>query len=118
MKNILINNQSGRDDAEKATIAMTIANVSSTKDCETVMFLTCGGVDLARKGGIEGLHLDGYRGVEDLQSEYLNNGGSFWVCKACADAKGITQEDLIDGARLAVASDTIDYLERGAQVLT
>lgn len=115
--NILINNQFGRDDVEKATIALTIAGVASTKDCQTMMFLTCGGLDLVKKSGVEDIHLEGYRALDDLKSAYLGNGGKFWVCKACADAKGVTQDDLIEGATLAGASDTIGYLAEGANLL-
>jgi predicted peroxiredoxin len=116
-QNILINNQFGHDDVEKATIAMTIANVASTKDCQTMMFLTCDAVDLVLKKNANELHLEGYRSVSDLKESYIANGGKFWVCKACADAKGINQEDLIESARLAGASDTIAYLEEGAHLL-
>lgn len=116
-QDILINNQHGRDDVEKATIAITIANVASTKDCQTMMFLTCGGLDLAIRGGAKDMHLKGYRAVDDLMDSYIANGGRFWVCKACADAKGITQDDLIDAATLAGASDTIAFLEAGANLL-
>lgn len=116
-QNILINNQYGRDDVEKATIAMTIANVASTKDCQTMMFLTCGGLELVTKGDGMNIHLKGYRAINDLMDGYMANGGKFWVCKACADAKGITQQDLIDAATLAGATDTINYLEAGANLL-
>ena len=116
-QDILINNQHGRDDMEKTTIAMTIANVASTKDGKTMMFLTCDGVDLALKNKDPMMPLKGYRGVDDLMESYIANGGKFWVCKACADAKGLTQDDLIGSATLAGASDTISYLEAGANLL-
>lgn len=116
-QDILINNQHGRDDVERATITMTIAGVAAMKGCQTVMFLTCGGLDLALKGGAEGIHLKGYPAVDDLIDSYSANGGKFWVCKAGAAARGITQEDLIESATLAGATDTISYLEAGANLL-
>ena len=116
-QDILINNQHGCDDVEKTTIAMTIANVASTEDGKTMMFVTCGGLDLVVRDAGALMHLKGYNAVDDLKESYMANGSRFWVCKACADAKGITQDDPIDGATLAGASDTIAYLEGGANLL-
>lgn len=114
---ILINNAHGRDDVEKATITMTIANVSSSKDGQTMMFLTGQGIHLATENGADGMHLKGYRALAELRASYIANGGRFWVCKACADAYGLTADDLIESASLAGASDTIGYLQNGGQLL-
>lgn len=116
-QNILINNSHGRDNVEKATIVMTIANVASTKEGRTMMFLTGQGIYLATKDGADGMHLKGYRSVGELRESYIANGGRFWVCKACADAYGLTADDLIESAALAGASDTIAYLQNGGQLL-
>lgn len=48
---------------------------------------------------------------------FIEKGGLVWVCKACADAKGMTDDDLIDGAIIAGAGNILDLVENGGQVL-
>ena len=112
----LINNAWGTDDVEKATIAFIVGNAAAGKG-EARVFLTNRAVDLAVKGKASGLQADGYAPVDELMGAYVEKSGVIWVCKACADAKGITQDDLIDGAELAGAGHTIGFLEAGGQVL-
>ena len=53
----------------------------------------------------------------ELVQAYMDNGGILWVCKACADAKGMTADDLIEGAEIAGAGHTLSFVDNGAQVL-
>lgn len=113
----LINAQHGADDVEKATVAMIIAGASASMDGETAMFLTCESVRLATKDGTNGLQADGYPALADLLKSYLENGGQIWVCPVCAKARGITAENLIDGAELSGAARTIGFVGDGAKTL-
>ena len=112
----LINNAWGKDDLEKATIAFVVGNAAAGKG-DARVFLANAGVDLALKGKAENWQADGYPPVNDLIDGYQEKGGIVWVCKACADAKGITQDDLIDGAEIAGAGHTMNFLETGGQML-
>lgn len=55
--------------------------------------------------------------MRELIAGYREKGGIIWVCKACADAKGITEDDLIEGAEIAGAGHTMGFVEAGGQVL-
>jgi predicted peroxiredoxin len=112
----LINNAWGNDDLEKATIALIIGNAAAGKG-EARIFLANAGLNLAVKGKADGWQADGYVPVADLIAGYLEKGGVLWVCKACADAKGITQDELIEGAEIAGAGHTMGFLEAGGQLL-
>jgi cysteine desulfurase len=81
------------------------------------IFLTNDAINLAVKGKSDGLHAEGYAPVKDLIGGFVEKGGVIWVCKACADAKGLTQDDLIDGAELGGAGHTMAFLDAGGQVL-
>ncbi len=112
----LINNAWGRDDIEKATIAFVVGNAAAGRG-EARVFLTTGGVELALKGRINGERAEGYPPIAELIDGYRDKGGVIWVCKACADAKGITEADLIEGAEIAGAGHTMGFLEAGGQQL-
>ncbi|MEO0989493.1 MAG: DsrE family protein [Pseudomonadota bacterium] len=112
----LINNAFGDDNMEKATVALVVGNAAAGKG-DARIFLTHGGVDLALKGRTDAWHAEGYAPVKDLVEGYREKGGVLWVCKACADAKGISADDLIEGAEIAGAGHTMGFLEAGGQVL-
>lgn len=112
----LINNAWGADDLEKATIAMVVANAASGKG-DARVFLTNAALELAVKGKADGFQAKGYAPIKELIDSIIANGGILWVCKACADVKGIGQGDLIEGAEIAGAGHTMGFLEAGGQVL-
>lgn len=112
----LINNSHGTDDLEKASVAFVVGNAAAGRG-EARVFLTTGGLKLALKDGAAGLQADGYAPLAELIDGFRAKGGVIWVCKACADAKGVTQDDLIEGAEIAGAGHTMGFLEAGGQLL-
>ena len=117
MTDILINNAFGKDDLAKATIPFIVGGASAARDGRTAMFLTHEAIHLATNGGTDGLQADGYKPLNELVGTYVENGGILWICKACADAKGVTVDDLIPGAELGGAGHTLAFIDDGAQVL-
>ena len=117
MTDILINNAFGKDNLEKATVAFIVAGAAAARDGETAMFLTSEAVFLATHGGSTGLEAPGFAPVGDLVQAYIDKGGTLWVCKACADAKGVAPEDLLAGAEIAGAGHILGFIDNGGQVL-
>lgn len=113
----LVNATFGTDDVERATVPFIVASASAASDNETVVFLTAEAVNLATSGGADGLHAEGYPAIGDLIDSLVENGGKVWVCPACAGARGITENDLIEGAALIGAAGTIGYLVDGARTI-
>ena len=114
---ILVNATYGTDDVERATVPFIVASASAASDNETVVFLTAASVGLATKGGANGLKADGYPAIADLIDSLIENGGKVWVCPACAGARGITADDLVEGASLVGAAGTIGFLAEGARTI-
>ena len=112
----LINNAWGENNVEKATVAFVIGNAAAGRG-DARIFLTNDAINLAVKTKADGLHAAGYAPVKELIDGFLEKGGVIWVCKACADAKGLTQDDLIRGAELGGAGHTMAFLDAGGQVL-
>ena len=113
----LINCQYGSEDIEKAIVATMVAGAAAAMESETVMFLTCESVRLATKGGVDGLEEEGYPALSELLEGFLENDGKLWVCPACAGARGITADDLIEGTEIAGAARTIEFVNDGAKLL-
>ena len=113
----LVNCQTGSEDIEKTTVALIVAGAASAMDSETAIFLTCEAVRLATKGGADGLQVEGYPALGGLLDGIFENQGKLWVCPVCASARGISADDLVDGAEIAGAARTIGFINDGAKVL-
>lgn len=116
MTDILINNAFGKDNIEKAAVAFIVAGASAGRDGETALFLTSEAIHLATEQGSD-LSTPGFPPVRDLVQAYIDKGGILWVCKACADAKGMTADHLIPGAEIAGAGHILGFIDNGGQVL-
>jgi uncharacterized protein len=49
---------------------------------------------------------------------FMNNGGQIWACGACTRPRGISDADLIEGARIVTAANAVEYLASGAASLS
>jgi predicted peroxiredoxin len=112
----LINCQDGANNVERATISFILA-VTASKTSETAIFMTSDASKLCVKGAVDGLVAEGYEPLSDLVSTFIQNGGKIWLCPACVKAKGISENDLIDGVEIAGAPRTMAFMASGAQLL-
>ena len=108
----------GRDDPERATLPFIIANVAATADQETIVLLTIEGVWLATKGYADDIHHEGMPPLREVLASLLANGGEIWACGACTKPRGITDNDLIEGARIISAVDFVAELASGTPLYT
>lgn len=112
----LINSTHGPEDLERATVPFILA-CSAANRGPARMFLTGDALNLVVKGRAQGLVADGYTPVAELIAEFVAKGGIIWVCKVCAAVMDIAASDLIDGAEIGGAPNTMDFLETGGKVL-
>ena len=49
-----------------------------------------------------------------LMQSFISNGGKIWACGACTKPRGITQDDLIDGAQIVTAANLVEELVSGS----
>lgn len=112
----LVNCKEGKSNIEHATISFVLA-ASASKDHDAAVFLTADASYWAVKGAAEGHVYEGMEPIANLISQFTGNGGVLWVCPICAKIKGITADDLIDGAEIAGAPKTMAFLASGGHVL-
>jgi len=118
MAKILANCTHGKEDAERATLPFIVGNVAATADQEAVVLLTVEGAWLATKGYADGIQKEGFQPLQEVIQSFVANGGQIWACGACTKPRGITADDLIDGAKIVTAANVVEYLASGAATLS
>jgi len=111
---ILIQGTHGADNAEKATLPFIVGNVSATADQDTVVFLTSDAVWLATRGYADDITFAEHRPAGQILADFVANGGRVWACGACTGPRGITADDLVDGAAIVTAANLAEALVAGA----
>ena len=56
--------------------------------------------------------------LRPLMDEFLDNGGVIWACGACTKPRGITEDDLVKGARIVGAAMVVEEIANGAQMVS
>ena len=104
---------------ERSSVAWSVANGGVASDYEVTMFLVSSGVDWARKGATQHARLNPLDPpIGDMIRTVLDAGGRILVCPPCAGVRGYTQDDLIDGVKLAGSVAMLEVVRQGADTLT
>ena len=111
---LLLHCTHGKEDAERAILPFIVGNVAVTADKPATIFLTVEGVRLATKGYAEGVNKEGFTPLQDIMNSFVANGGKIWCCGACTKPRGITDADLIEGAKIVTAANLVEELLNGA----
>lgn len=118
MAKLMINCTHGKEDAERATLAFIVGNVAASADQEAVVLLTIEGVRNATRGYADDICKEGFQPLREVMQSFVANGGKIWVCGACAKPRGITDADLVEGAKIVTAANAAEYLASGAASLS
>jgi len=117
MAKLLIHCTHGKDDAERATLAFVVGNVAASADQEVVVLLTIEGVWNATHGYADKVVKDGFQPLREVMESFVKNGGQIWACGACTKPRGITDKDMVEGAKIVTAATAVEYLVSGAASL-
>lgn len=111
---LLLHCTHGKEDAERAILPFIVGNVAVTADKPATVFLTVEGVWLATKGYAEQVNKEGFTPLKEIMDSFVANGGKIWACGACTKPRGITEGDLIEGAKIVTAANLVEELVNGA----
>jgi predicted peroxiredoxin len=114
---VLINVTSGMDDRHAVTMALQLAGHAVDQHRAVTLFFNVKGVAVC----VEGVPMIGHKQtwmIADRIAELQQHGAIVLVCPHCMKAMGITQADLIEGARIATADALFGAVDRGAAVFT
>jgi len=107
----------GLDD-ERATVTLTIANGAIASGLEVTLFLVASGVDLVRKGAVDGARMNPFDPpMKEMLDNFQAKGGNILVCPPCAKVRGYEQDDLIDGVTIVGSGALHALIKDGASTL-
>jgi predicted peroxiredoxin len=107
----------GTNNPNRATRAIHLATVAHKEGKDTVLFLLDEAIYLAKDGLIE--HMRAATGdiADDLMTYLQAHEVPILACTPCAKTRKVSQDELIEGARLAPATELIN-LCCGATVIS
>ncbi|NEY90110.1 DsrE family protein [Tabrizicola oligotrophica] len=105
-------------DHELSSVGFTIANGGITSGLKVCVFLTSASVDLVRKRAVELTHVPPLDPLKALIEDFMRRGGEVVACPPCVKTRGYTQEDLLDGVKIAGASVIHEKFKTGAASLS
>ena len=114
---ILSNCTCGKENPERAILAFIVGNVAASAEQPAIVLLTIEGVWIATKGYADGIRKEGFQPLKEIIETFVANGGQIWACGACAKPRGITDEQLIPGARIVTAAMVVEAMVKGASTI-
>jgi uncharacterized protein len=108
-----------RLDGDKATVGFVVANAALGSEKDTLVFLSTDGVWATVKGEMEKIVEDApFAPLKDLVEKFVANGGKILVCSPCMKKRGITEEQLCEGASPAGGASLVEWLSDGSPCIT
>jgi uncharacterized protein len=104
-----------REDGDKATVGFVVANAAIGSEKSTMIFLSTDGVWCAVKGEAEKISVGApFAPLKELVDKFVKAGGRILVCTPCMKKRGITEDQLIEGATPAGGAALVEWLSNGA----
>ncbi len=105
--NVVITLSCGTDNPNRSARAIHLATVAHKEGKNVTLFLLDEAVYLARKGLLD--HVKSATGdvADDLMTYLEAHEVDILACTPCARSRRISEDDLIDGARMATAAELI-----------
>ena len=102
----------GKDNVDKATIGLTLANAALEGGDEVRIILAGEGVRLGVKGYADDMkNGEPFKPVKQLIDGLLNGGVQLNVCMPCMKKRGITEQDIVEKATFIAGPDVIRILK-------
>jgi predicted peroxiredoxin len=118
MSKLLISITNARNDTDRATVGCVVANASIASGVETVVFLSTEGVRLSQEGYADDIHEEGFAPLKKLMTDFVDAGGTIWVCSPCFKKRGLDEHKLVPGATIVGGAKAVEFLSTGGACMT
>ena len=117
LRPLVVKCTAGVDEPERCSQAFSVASTALAAGADVSLWLTGEATWLATAGRAEAFELPHSAPLADLRDALLG-AGAVTVCTQCAARRGITEADLLPGARIAGSASFVDEVLRpGVQAL-
>ncbi|MBN1105967.1 MAG: DsrE family protein [Deltaproteobacteria bacterium] len=100
----------GFEKAGGATRAMQLASIAAEKGHEVEIFLIDDAIHWGQLGMAEGIRSSTGEHMKDLLDQLIARQTTIHVCKACADKRLVSPDELIQGAQISGAPVLVDMM--------
>ena len=73
---------------------------------------------LAQEGYADDIHEEGFAPVKKLLTDFVDAGGTIWVCSPCFKKRGLDENKLVSGATIVGGAKAVEFLSTGAASMT
>lgn len=116
MGSLLFTDTHGAEDPERAIVPFIAASTAAVSGQSAVVVCTADAVWIGTPGYAGTVEADGLPPLTDLVRQLVAGGGEIWLCSACTTRRGITGEELIEGARIVGAATIVEALTQGRAI--
>lgn len=109
-KKVVVNLATGHEDAERVTVAFLVAVSALEQGRPVAMFATKEAVRLGLPGYAQAIEASGSPPVARLFDQFVEGGGELLLCPVCFNARGLVEEGIVSGARLAGATPLWEWI--------
>jgi len=100
----------GLEKSGGATRALQFASIASEKGHRVEVFLIDEAVHWAQAGMAEGIRASTGEAMKDFLDKLIGKNNTIHVCKACADKRLMSPDDLIAGSEMSPAPVLVDMM--------
>jgi predicted peroxiredoxin len=108
----------GAEDPDRVLVAYLTAGAALDQGKEVVMWLTSDGVRLATAGYADDLRADKDPPMKRVHDQFIEKGGSFYVCPICFGERSLDEGDLVSNAELKGATPLMEFAGERAMTFT
>src|SRR4051794_36408512 len=101
---VVVNLATGHEDADRVTVAFLVPTAALERGRPVAMFTTKEAVRLGLPGYAQAIESAGAPPVSRLFQQFVDRGGELMLCPICFKARGLDEQTIVDGARLAGAT--------------
>ncbi len=107
-----------QSDPDRATVGFVVANAAAGSDQQTTVWLSTEGARLAVEGYADDIHEEGFSPLKDLMANFVEAGGTIWVCSPCFKKRGLDENALVKGATIVGGAKLVELLAGGTPCVT
>ena len=107
-----------KDNTDKATVGFVVSNAAAASNQQTLVFLSVEGVRLSQKGYADDIREEGFAPLKDLMENFVNAGGSIYVCSPCFQKRALSEANLVKGATIVGGAKLVEFLSDGTPCIS